>query len=497
MAQPSLTALQTWLQLSDDLLATAWGTMDRYHLSWLMVGKPKGIVRGREMTADEEAAYVREVAEQKTAALRMSLDAVERQGMPFRGETGGVGAGQGMGEVRPARPTTPRDGRTRTRRDLAALDPARPGDAAPARRGPPSGGRARRPRAGRHAPRRHATRSSSDDPRHASRPSAARATSRRRTTSPATTSCSASASTSTCPGPSTATSGRPSSRRRVDMEQLRSPARLADDAADLRARLPGEVVAAGSRDLARSPAGRDRDARPRRGRRADLRTSTRSSDASRSVRRAGRTPCSSGRARAGRRCSRATAASPTGSRPRTPPGPSDPARVSAVVDASCPAIATCAASHVRAPGRRRPRVSLVRDQPWTGYNWYDGGYRSRVDFNLDLPIRLPRSSASIAHETYPGHHLEHATKEAVLVESCGHLEASCCSSTRPSACSRRASRTSAASSSCRPRRCRTCSLELAPVAGLPMAGDPGAIRAAAARQGAIEQYVTELEQQRT
>ncbi len=98
-AQPSLTALQTWLQLSDDLLATAWGSMDRYHLAWLMVGKPKGIVRGRPMTADEEAAYVREVAGQKTAALRMSLDAVERQGMPFRGETGGIGPGQGMGEV--------------------------------------------------------------------------------------------------------------------------------------------------------------------------------------------------------------------------------------------------------------------------------------------------------------------------------------------------------------------------------------------------------------
>lgn len=107
-AQPSMTALQTWLQLSDDLLATAWGTMDRYHLAWLMVGKPKGIVRGREMTQDEEAAYVREVAGQKTAALRMSLDAVERQGMPFRGETGGVGAGQGMGEVpAPAAGTAP------------------------------------------------------------------------------------------------------------------------------------------------------------------------------------------------------------------------------------------------------------------------------------------------------------------------------------------------------------------------------------------------------
>ena len=92
-AQPSLGALQLWLQLSDDLLATAWGSMDRYHLAWLMVGKPKGIVRGRPMTPDEEAAYVREVAAQKTAALRMSLDAVERQAMPFLGETGGVGTG--------------------------------------------------------------------------------------------------------------------------------------------------------------------------------------------------------------------------------------------------------------------------------------------------------------------------------------------------------------------------------------------------------------------
>jgi hypothetical protein len=96
---PSLAALQLWLQLSDDLLKTAWGSMDRYHLAWLLVGKPKNVVRGRPMTAEEEAAYVREVAEQKTAALRMSLDAVQRQGMPFVGESGGVGAGQGMGSL--------------------------------------------------------------------------------------------------------------------------------------------------------------------------------------------------------------------------------------------------------------------------------------------------------------------------------------------------------------------------------------------------------------
>jgi hypothetical protein len=107
-ASPSLSALQLWLKLSDDLLATAWGSMDRYHLAWLMVGKPKGAVRGRAMSDAEEAAYVREVAEQKTAALRMSLDAVERQGMPFVGETGGVGPGRG-GEVHGAPPARPVD----------------------------------------------------------------------------------------------------------------------------------------------------------------------------------------------------------------------------------------------------------------------------------------------------------------------------------------------------------------------------------------------------
>ena len=98
-SQPSLRGLQTWLQLSDDLLVAAWGSMDRYHLAWLMVGKPKQIVRGRQLTPDEEAAYVREVAEAKTSALRMSLDAVDRQGMPFVGEEKGLAPGQGMGSV--------------------------------------------------------------------------------------------------------------------------------------------------------------------------------------------------------------------------------------------------------------------------------------------------------------------------------------------------------------------------------------------------------------
>jgi len=84
--QPSLPALRTWLQVSDQMLSSAWGSMDRYHLAWLSVGRSNAI-RGRAMTDEEEQAYVRDVAAQKTAALRMSLRAIEEQHMPFLGET--------------------------------------------------------------------------------------------------------------------------------------------------------------------------------------------------------------------------------------------------------------------------------------------------------------------------------------------------------------------------------------------------------------------------
>ena len=87
VANPTLDGLRVWLQLSDDLLSRAWGSMDRYHLAWLQVGRPKDIVRGREMTLDEAATYVRDVAAAKGAVLRMSAEAVERHGMPFVGET--------------------------------------------------------------------------------------------------------------------------------------------------------------------------------------------------------------------------------------------------------------------------------------------------------------------------------------------------------------------------------------------------------------------------
>jgi hypothetical protein len=75
------------------------------------------------------------------------------------------------------------------------------------------------------------------------------------------------------------------------------------------------------------------------------------------------------------------------------------------------------------PRGERLRVSYVRNQPWSAYNWYDGDLHSRVDINTDLPTHLPTVAHTVAHEAYPGHHLEHAWKEADLVER-GRVECS-------------------------------------------------------------------------
>jgi hypothetical protein len=58
---------------------------------------------------------------------------------------------------------------------------------------------------------------------------------------------------------------------------------------------------------------------------------------------------------------------------------------------------------------------LTTDKPWSGFNYYLGGLRSRVSINTDLPVLSPGLANLVAHEAYPGHHTEHTRKEVGLV----------------------------------------------------------------------------------
>lgn len=55
------------------------------------------------------------------------------------------------------------------------------------------------------------------------------------------------------------------------------------------------------------------------------------------------------------------------------------------------------------------------DKPWSGFNYYLGGLRSRVAINVDLPVLSTSLGHLVAHEAYPGHHTEHTRKEVGLV----------------------------------------------------------------------------------
>jgi hypothetical protein len=68
--------------------------------------------------------------------------------------------------------------------------------------------------------------------------------------------------------------------------------------------------------------------------------------------------------------------------------------------------------------------NMVNDEPWAAYNWYDGNLASRIEVNADLPMRAQGLAMTLAHETFPGHHMEHSWKETRLYRERGYGEAS-------------------------------------------------------------------------
>jgi hypothetical protein len=74
------------------------------------------------------------------------------------------------------------------------------------------------------------------------------------------------------------------------------------------------------------------------------------------------------------------------------------------------------------PAGEELTLELVKNQPWSAYNWYLGDYRSRIEVNTDLPVRVDSAVPLMAHEAYAGHHTEHAIKEQRLYRDEGRGE---------------------------------------------------------------------------
>src|SRR5207302_10494414 len=89
------------------------------------------------------------------------------------------------------------------------------------------------------------------------------------------------------------------------------------------------------------------------------------------------------------------------------------------------------ASRFRAATRRDFRLpreesiewQVAHDRPWMAYAGFLGNGRTRIEVNVDLPADVGLIAFWAAHEAYPGHHVEHVTKEQTLAAAAGLGEA--------------------------------------------------------------------------
>jgi hypothetical protein len=79
-------------------------------------------------------------------------------------------------------------------------------------------------------------------------------------------------------------------------------------------------------------------------------------------------------------------------------------------------------SIVNMPFQERFTVEYVTGKSWSGYNWYQGNFRSLIQVNTDLPVYIDRAVDLACHEGYPGHHVYNALLEKNLVKDRGWIE---------------------------------------------------------------------------
>jgi hypothetical protein len=81
------------------------------------------------------------------------------------------------------------------------------------------------------------------------------------------------------------------------------------------------------------------------------------------------------------------------------------------------AIAECrkrTAAYMKLPEGESFVMEFVTGKPWSGYNYYKGNYKSLIQINTDLPIRISRAVDLGCHEGYPGHHVLNLMIESKL-----------------------------------------------------------------------------------
>src|SRR4029079_19477997 len=92
-----------------------------------------------------------------------------------------------------------------------------------------------------------------------------------------------------------------------------------------------------------------------------------------------------------------------------------PARLEECIHAFSSALRDRVRATYPLPDRETITYEIVTDKPWSGFNYYEGGYRSTVAVNADLKQQMSGLPWLVAHESYPGHHTEHCRKELGLV----------------------------------------------------------------------------------
>ena len=97
-------------------------------------------------------------------------------------------------------------------------------------------------------------------------------------------------------------------------------------------------------------------------------------------------------------------------------------KVDAVFKAAIAACRERTLQHVALPAHESFTVEYVTNKSWSGYNWYQGDFKSLIQVNTDLPIYVDRAIDLACHEGYPGHHVYNALLEQHLVKERGWLE---------------------------------------------------------------------------